>query len=192
MRRARLVSSLIVALLASSPSAFAQSTAATISGTVLDEQKSVLPGATVTIRNVETGQVRTATSDATGNYKLVGLPPGRYELVVELAGFTRSMQSDVILRIAQEITLHATLKLAGLQEAVTVTAETPIVETTKSSLGTTISTRTIEELPIAGRNFSTLAQLTPGITSTGGTGISSSGQLTRNNTFPDRRLEQRR
>ena len=115
--------------------------------------------------------------------RIVGLPPGRYELVVELTGFTRSTQSEVILRIAQEITLNAILKLAGLQEAVTVTGESPIIETTKSSLGTTISTRTIEELPIAGRNFSTLAQLTPGITSTGGTGISSSGQLTRNNTF---------
>jgi hypothetical protein len=183
MRRAVLVSPLIVALLASPTLLFAQSTAATISGTVLDEQKSVLPGATVTLRNLETGQIRAATSDATGNYKIVGLPPGRYELVVELTGFTRSTQSEVILRIAQEIMLNAILKLAGLQEAVTVTGESPIIETTKSSLGTTISTRTIEELPIAGRNFSTLAQLTPGITSTGGTGISSSGQLTRNNTF---------
>ena len=162
---------------------FAQSTAATIAGTVLDEQKSVLPGATVTVRNMETGQIRTTTADATGNYQIVGLAPGRYELTVELSGFTRSVQSDVILRIAQEITLNTTLKLAGLQEAVTVTAESPLIETTKSSLGTTITTQTIDELPIAGRNFSTLAQLTPGITSTGGAGISSSGQLTRNNTF---------
>ena len=80
MRRAILVSPLIVALLASPTLLFAQSTAATISGTVLDEQKSVLPGATVTLRNLETGQIRAATSDATGNYKIVGLPPGRYEL----------------------------------------------------------------------------------------------------------------
>jgi hypothetical protein len=114
MRRAILVSPLIVALLASPTLLFAQSTAATISGTVLDEQKSVLPGATVTLRNLETGQIRAATSDATGNYKIVGLPPGRYELVVELTGFTRSTQSEVILRVAQEITLNASLKLAGL------------------------------------------------------------------------------
>jgi hypothetical protein len=171
-----------VLLGAASPS-LAQSTAATIAGTIVDEQKSVLPGATVTVRNMETGQVRTTTADTTGNYQIVGLTPGRYELTVELTGFTRSIQSDLILRIAQEITLNATLKLAGLQEAVTVTAESPLVETTKSSLGTTITTKTIDELPIAGRNFSTLAQLTPGITSTGGAGISSSGQLTRNNTF---------
>lgn len=160
-----------------------QSTAATVSGTVLDQQRSALPGATVTLRNLDTGQLRTTTADATGNYQVVGVPPGRYELVAELSGFTRSIQSDLVLRIAQEAILNPVLRLAALQESVTVTAETPIVETTKSSLGTTITTQKIEELPIAGRNFSTLAQLTPGVTSTGGAGISSAGQLTRNNTF---------
>lgn len=183
-RSALTLVSLVVAVSFTTPlPAAAQSTAATVSGSVLDEQKSALPGATVSLRNLETGQVRTTTTDATGNYRLVGLTPGRYELVAELSGFTRSVQTDLVLNIAQEVTLSPTLTLAGLQEAVTVTAETPIVETTKSSLGTTITTRQIEELPIAGRNFSTLAQLTPGITSTGGGGISSAGQLTRNNTF---------
>lgn len=171
------------ALFCAASVAFPQSTAATIAGTVLDEQKSVLPGATVTVRNMETGQIRTTTADATGNYQIVGLPPGRYELTVELSGFSRSIQSDLVLSIAQELTMNATLKLSGLQESVTVTAESPLIETTKSSLGTTITTQQIDELPIAGRNFSTLAQLTPGITSTGGSGISSAGQLTRNNTF---------
>ncbi len=173
----------VALLLSASSLAFGQSTAATIVGTVLDEQKSALAGATVTVRNMDTGQLRTTAADATGNYRIVGLPPGRYELAAELSGFSRTTQSDLVLNIAQEVTMNATLKLAGVQEAVTVTAETPIVETTKSSLGTTITTQKIEELPIQGRNFQTLAQLTPGITSTGGSGISSAGQLTRNNTF---------
>ena len=81
------------------------------------------------------------------------------------------------------MTLTLTLRVAALQEAVTVTAELPLVETTRSALGTTITTSEIEELPIAGRNFATLAQLTPGVTSTAGSGISSAGQLTRNSTF---------
>ena len=81
------------------------------------------------------------------------------------------------------MTLTLTLRVAALQEAVTVTAELPLVETTRSALGTTITTNEIEELPIAGRNFATLAQLTPGVTSTAGSGISSAGQLTRNSTF---------
>ena len=73
-----------------------------------------------------------------------------------------------MLSVAQEATVIVTLKIAALQEAITVTGEVPIVETTRSALGTTITTSEIEELPIAGRNFATLAQLTPGVTSTAG------------------------
>src|SRR5687768_6726093 len=162
---------------------FGQSTAATISGSVTDEQKGALPGATVTIRNHDSGQVRTAVTDDRGAYRLVGLPPGRYEIAAELSGFGRQVNSGLVLNVAQELTLNLSLRVASLQEAVTVTAELPLVETTRSALGTTITTSEIEELPIAGRNFATLAQLTPGVTSTAGSGISSSGQLTRNSTF---------
>jgi len=182
MRAPSLVAILIAILVHAAP-ALAQSTAATVSGSVVDEQKAALPGATVNIRNLGSGQVRTATTDGRGTFQIVGLPPGRYEIAAELAGFGRQVQSDLVLNVAQEVTLALTLRVAGLQEAVTVTAETPLVETTRSALGTTITTNEIEELPIAGRNFATLAQLTPGVTSTAGSGISSAGQLTRNNTF---------
>jgi hypothetical protein len=161
----------------------AQSTAATVSGSVLDEQKAALPGASVTIRNLESGQVRSTTADGRGGFRVVGLPPGRYELAAELSSFGRFVNPNLVLSVAQEATVIVTLKIAALQEAVTVTGEVPIVETTRSALGTTITTSEIEELPIAGRNFATLAQLTPGVTSTAGSGISSSGQLTRNTTY---------
>lgn len=177
------VAAIVTAILVHASPALAQSTAATVSGSVLDEQKAALPGATVTIRNLESGQSRSATTDARGAFQLVGLPPGRYELAAELAGFGRLVRSDLSLTVAQEITLTLMLRVAALQEAVTVTAELPLVETTRSALGTTITTNEIEELPIAGRNFATLAQLTPGVTSTAGSGISSAGQLTRNSTF---------
>jgi hypothetical protein len=171
-----------VCLLAAPPT-WAQSTAATVTGSVVDDQKAVLPGATITIKNVESGQVRTTIADSTGNFRLVGLPPGRYELTAELSGFRTAIRSDITLSVAQEVSLVMALKIGTLEEAVTVTAETPVVETSRSALGTTITTATIEELPIAGRNFATLSQLTPGVTSTAGGGISSSGQLTRNSTF---------
>ena len=171
------------ALLLSALPAAAQSTAASVSGTVVDEQKAALPGATISIRNLESGQIRTAAADERGAFRVVGLPPGRYEITAELSGFGRLVRSDVVLNVAQELTLPLTLRVAALQEAVTVTAELPLVETTRSALGTTITTSEIEELPIAGRNFATLAQLTPGVTSTAGSGISSAGQLTRNSTF---------
>lgn len=182
MRALTLVVPLLALLLHAAP-AWAQSTAATVSGSVLDEQKAALPGATVTTRSLESGQVRTATTDARGTFQISGLPPGRYEIAAELGGFARLVRSDLVLNVAQEVTLALTLRVAALEEAVTVTAELPLVETTRSALGTTISTTEIEELPIAGRNFATLAQLTPGVTSTAGSGISSAGQLTRNNTF---------
>jgi Carboxypeptidase regulatory-like domain/TonB dependent receptor-like, beta-barrel len=181
MRRQLLV--LVFAALVPASTALAQSTAATVSGSVLDEQKATLPGATVTIRNLDSGQSRSTTADARGAFQLAGLPPGKYEVSVELSGFARLVRSDLSLTVAQEVTLALTLRVAALEEAVTVTAELPLVETTRSALGTTITTNEIEELPIAGRNFATLAQLTPGVTSTAGSGISSAGQLTRNSTF---------
>ena len=179
----RLLLTLVFATLVPASAALAQSTAATVNGSVLDEQKAALPGATVTIRNLESGQSRSTTSDARGAFQVAGLPPGKYEVSAELAGFGKLVRSDLSLTVAQEVTLALTLRVAALEEAVTVTAELPLVETTRSSLGTTITTNEIEELPIAGRNFATLAQLTPGVTSTAGSGISSAGQLTRNSTF---------
>ncbi len=170
----------------------AQSTAATVSGSVLDEQKAALPGATVSVRNLDSGLQRTAATDARGAFQLAGLPPGRYEITADLAGFGRLVRSDVVLTVAQELTLALTLRVAALEEAVTVTGELPLVETTRSSLGTTITTTEIEELPIAGRNFATLAQLTPGVTSTAGSGISSAGPADAQQHVPDRRAEQRR
>ena len=177
------VAALLFALSLSATSASAQSTSATLSGTVTDEQKAALPGVAVTVRNVQSGQLRSTTTDGRGAFQVVGLPPGRYELTAELSGFAKLVRTDIPLTVAQELTLPLSLKLAGLEEAVTVTAESPLVETTRSALGTTITTATIEELPIAGRNFANLAQLTPGVTSTAGAGISSAGQLTRNSTF---------
>jgi hypothetical protein len=179
----RLLLTLVFAALVPTSTALAQSTAATVTGSVLDEQKAALPGATVTIRNLDSGQSRSTVSDARGAFQLAGLPPGKYEVSAELAGFGKLVRSDLSLTVAQEVTLALTLRVATLEEAVTVTAELPLVETTRSALGTTITTNEIEELPIAGRNFATLAQLTPGVTSTAGSGISSAGQLTRNSTF---------
>jgi Carboxypeptidase regulatory-like domain/TonB dependent receptor/TonB-dependent Receptor Plug Domain len=182
MRARPLVFALLALLIAAAP-VFAQSTSATVSGSVVDEQKGALPGATVTLRNVESGQSRSTVTNERGSFQVAGLPPGRYELSAELSGFARYVRSDVTLTVAQELTVTLMLRVAALQEAVTVTGELPLVETSRSALGTTITTREIEELPIAGRNFATLAQLTPGVTSTAGSGISSAGQLTRNTTF---------
>lgn len=171
------------------PSEAAQSTAASVLGTVYDEQQGVLPGVKVTLKNLETAQVRATTTDHTGNFRLVGLVPGRYDMTVELPGFAPWAQSDMLLSISQEAEINPTMKIASLAETVTVAAEAPASETSKTSLARIITTKDIEELPVAARDFANLALLTPGILTNHSTargavsGIATAGQTGRNNTF---------
>lgn len=179
----RLLVSIASLVLIAHTSALAQTTTATLQGTVADDQGLVLPGATATISNVETGFTRTVTTDERGWYRVPALPPGRYALRVELNGFVTHLRQNLGLTIGQEATVNVSLKLAGLQESVIITAETPLVETSKSTIGTTITRAQLDSLPLAGRNFTTLAQTAPGVTGVGGGGVNAAGQLSRNNSF---------
>ena len=142
------------------PSAFAQN--AQISGTVKDLSGAVIPGATVTARNVDTGLTRVAVSDATGEYRLVSLPPGHYSVATELSGFGTETRPDIVLVIDQTALLNFALKPATLSETVTVTGESPIVDVTRSDVSTAVSTQQIQDLPVASRRWIDLAMLTPG------------------------------
>jgi hypothetical protein len=173
----------VVMLLAASAGLFAQTTGATLLGTIVDEQGAVLPGVTVTVRNTETGWNRVVTTDERGSYRAAALPPGKYEMNVEISGFNKELRSGMTLTIGQEATINLTLKMSNVQETVTVTGEVPLVETTKSTMGTTINRSQLDSLPIAGRDFTQLAQLTAGVTGVGGGGITTGGQLTRNNSM---------
>ena len=179
----RLLTSLFSLYVSVNATAFAQTTTATLQGTVSDDQGGVLPGASATVSNTETGFTRTVTSDERGWYRVAALPPGRYVLRVELNGFVSHLRQNLTLTIGQEATVNVSLKLAGLQESVVITAETPLVETSKSTLGTTITRDQLDSLPLAGRNFTTLAQTAPGVTGVGGGGVNAAGQLSRNNSF---------
>ena len=161
----------------------AQGTGVTLQGTVRDAQGGVLPGVSVVIRNTETGVSRTVLTDEHGFYRAAALPPGPYETQAELSGFVRYTRTGLLLTIGQEAVVNIELQLAQLQEAVTVTADAPLVETTKSALGATITREQLDSLPLPGRNFTALANLTPGVTGVGGGGLNTSGQLSRNNTF---------
>lgn len=174
---------LILLLYFSFAPASAQTTGATLQGTVADEQGGLLPGASVTVTNVETGVARALTTDERGWYRAAALQPGAYALKVELAGFVTYVRSGLTLTIAQEATVGVSLKLASVAETITVSAESPIVETTKSTIGTTITRNQLDALPLAGRNFTVLAQTAPGITGVGGGGVNAAGQLSRNNSF---------
>ena len=167
--------------------ALAQSTTASVSGTVYDQQRGVLPGAALSLKNLETGQVRSTVSDATGNFRLLGIAPGPHLLAVELAGFARHL-SEITLSISQEAEINPVMKLAPVGEQVTVAAQPALAESSTTTLSRTFETKEIEELPVAARDFASLAVLTPGILTNHNargvvTGIASAAQNGRNNTF---------
>jgi hypothetical protein len=182
--RHRRFSSVVLAVgLVIPPCAFAQTTGGTLQGTVLDEQGAVLPGAAVTVENVETGAERSIVTDSRGHYRAAALAPGRYRIRIELSSFAAYVREGLTLTIGQEATVDAVLKLASVQENVTITAASPLVETTNNTIGTTITRTQLETLPIASRNFTNLAQTAPGVTGVGGGGVNAGGQLDRNNSF---------
>src|SRR3954464_9091939 len=104
---------ILVGCLAAAP-AFAQN--AQIAGTIKDQSGAVIPGATITARNVETGLTRVGVSDGSGEYRLVSLPPGRYSVATELSGFSTETRPDIVLIIDQTATLNFSLKPAALSE----------------------------------------------------------------------------
>jgi hypothetical protein len=151
-----------LALLALPGFAWAQAGTATVSGTVKDTQGAVLPGATVTITNNANGAVRTTVTNDTGSYSMPGLPPGEYVMKFELASFSPHVREKVFLRVDSTTQVDAPLALGGVNETITVTESTPIINTTDASVGNTLSRETIARLPVEARNVVHLLSLQPG------------------------------
>lgn len=154
------IAALAVLFALGTESAYAQN--AQIIGTVKDQTGAIVPGATVTARNQETGLTRTDVTNQTGNFRLPVLPPGTYKVTVELSGFTTETRPDILLVIEQTAIINFTLKPATVAETVTVTGESPIVDTTRSDVSTSVSTDQIQHLPVASRRWIDLAMLVPG------------------------------
>ena len=179
-RTTRFFLAVVVGLLAVTIPAFAQTALGTLRGIVRDQQGGALPGVTVTVRQVETNTATTAVTGAEGQFFQPNLRPGRYEVTAELASFVPVKQS-LELRVGQDLTVTFSMKLGGIAETVDVVARSVPVET-QSTLATIITNKQIDDLPTIARNFSALATLSPGATTstatgTGqGTGVSISGQ----------------
>jgi len=135
---------------------------AQVEGTVKDETGAVLPGAAVTATNQETGLSRTATANSDGSYRIPALPPGLYTVKCELAGFQTRTLTDIILTIQQTVIQNLVMKVAQIEETVTVTGESPIIDTARSDVATAVSTQQIQDLPVATRRWIDLALLVPG------------------------------
>jgi carboxypeptidase family protein/TonB-dependent receptor-like protein len=148
-----------------SHNAFAQSTAAMISGVVRDETGAVIAGATVTAKAVETGIARTMVTDGEGRYRIPQLDLGNYEVQASLTGFQSEVRAGIILTIGVEAAVNFTLKIGAVTQAMIVTGEAPLVDTARSGVGGLVAKESIENLPLNGRSFTDLATLEPGVVS---------------------------
>jgi hypothetical protein len=134
-------------LVLSATIASAQTTTASLNGTVTDTQQGRLPGATVTARNQATLESREETTDQEGRFVFSQLPPGPYEVTAELSGFRRFRQVDLTLRANQAAELDIALEVGGIEDEVTVTAPTVALDTRSANQAVTLTNRMVSELP---------------------------------------------
>lgn len=157
-----------------------------ILGSVTDEQGAAVRAAKVAITNVETGASRTVESNDAGDYVAPNLAPGLYSVVVEASGFKKAEHAQVRVEVASDVRIDVSLVAGNITESVTVTLESPEIDTTNTTLGGTFSNKSINDLPLNGRDFQNLVVLRPGVQrSTGGgfLSISSNGNRPEDNNF---------
>jgi hypothetical protein len=156
---------------------FAQSGGGTLSGRVTDETGAALPGVTITATNDATGSSRTDVTDASGKYRFGSMPIGTYTVVADLSGFAVVTTKNVIVNVASETNRNISLRQAAVKEAITVTAEAPLVATSPA-VGTVVSQQELENLPLNGRQFANLGSLAPGTSLSVNSDPTKPGQLT--------------
>jgi hypothetical protein len=136
-----------------------------ITGVVKDPSGAVVPGATVRAINKGTGLERKTTTSDSGSYELAQLTPGDYRVEVESTGFAKFIADPVTVNVLSRVTIDPDLRPSGSAEQVTVTGESaPLIETTKSEISGVIDQRQMENLPVNGRSFASLATIIPGAT----------------------------
>jgi hypothetical protein len=187
----RCVLVVLVGVLLLPPAAAAQTTTtgADLVGTVRDASGGVLPGATVTVVNLDTNATRTTKTDDEGRFLVAALPPGRYRVTTELARFRTATRDEIRLMVGQTVESDFSLGLAGQTEQITVTTEAPLIEPSRTAISTVVNEEQIDQLPINGRNFVSFSIITPGVTTdrtpqqgaSATSGLSFGGQRARSN-----------
>ena len=161
-------------LLTTSSVLFAQATA-TINGRIVDQAGAVLPGATVTVTEVDTAVVRTTVTNAEGLYSVPALTPGAYSVKAELAGFSAAVRNNVTLLTGSTLTVDLPLGLATVQETITVSGQAPLVEATQAVLANSVQLTEVQELPMLNRSLGAMITLLPGAREVGTSGTSAHG-----------------
>jgi Carboxypeptidase regulatory-like domain/TonB dependent receptor-like, beta-barrel len=155
--------SLFLLILLSCPAAWAQKDTGGITGIVTDQSGAVVSGAKVTITDVDRGTSLTTTTDAQGEYVVSPLKIGRYTVTIEKSGFQKTVLGPVTIDVQERPAVNAKLKIGSVSETITITTEGPQLETDTSDLGQVQDSRTIETLPLNGRNYAQLALLGAGV-----------------------------
>jgi hypothetical protein len=159
----------LLALFSAPPALRAQATTGTIYGTVVDESKSILPGVTIQVRNVENGATRALVTDENGRYRALNLPPGVYSVSSELPGFAPARRDSLVVEIGRDVVADLTMKVGSVSEQVVVQGAATNVELSSAVAGGVVSQTQIAELPLNGRSFMQLATLQPGVAVSRGT-----------------------
>jgi len=154
---------LALSLMLGAGTGLAQTFRGTILGTVIDQSEAPVPGATVTVKNQDTGLTRSTVTEDAGTYHIPELPIGVYAVTVEKAGFDSVTQGDVRVDVASERRVDVTLHPGRIESRVEVTAEVPLVSTTEDTLGGTIESMQMTNLPVNGRDYTKLIYLNPGV-----------------------------
>ncbi|MGD9904773.1 MAG: carboxypeptidase regulatory-like domain-containing protein [Vicinamibacterales bacterium] len=160
--RVRSIGLVAAALVLCASAAFAQE--ASIFGAVTDSTSGALPGVTITATSLENGRVFTSVSDERGEYRLRGLPSGRYKVQAELSGFATVIVPEVEVLVGQNRPVPFAMQVATLSETLTVTGEAPLVDISSTQVAGNVDRRQMEELPLQGRNWMELAMQVKGIT----------------------------
>jgi hypothetical protein len=154
----------LLAILLAASSAWSQGNQGTLEGSVSDPSGAAIAGAQLTVTNDATRLKFQTTTDSDGLFTFPVLPVGTYTVEVGHAGFSKLTRKDVKLTVGARLNLALVLSVAGQGESVTVTSETPLVETTRSQVSSTVDSQSVANLPVLGRNFINFVLLTPGVT----------------------------
>src|SRR6187549_3781345 len=179
----------VFALLFGVAPGYAQQGTTEVRGRVLDAQGAMLPGATVTVRNQDTGMFRETVSNNDGTFLVTAIVPGSYEITAELQGFKKFVRRDVGLEIGNTASIDVPLEMGQMSETVNVSADTPLVDVTSKEVGGNITGRELVDLPSINRNFIGFIGLLPGIVpsisteSFGSDSISVNGADPRSNNY---------
>ncbi len=155
------------------PSGALAQTAATgnIEGVVTDASGAVLPGVTVIVRNSNTGLTRELTTDESGRYRASALQPGTYEVTATLSGFETSPITKIAVQVGQTQPIDVKMRPAGVAESVTVTGESPLIDTSRTDVSNVVGETAIANLPINGRRWENFVLLGPAVTNDGNFGL---------------------